>query len=255
MKTLEAVPYVPGASDDRLLDVFLPDAERFPVLVYFHGGGIEAGTRRDLALVPHLVERGVAVVSADYRMYPHAVYPEFIRDAAAAVAWVHNNLGAYGADGRLFVGGSSAGSYLSQMLCFDKKYLVPHGLDPDSFAGFIHDAGQPTVHFNVLRERGIDARRVMVDEAAPLYHVTENPSYPPMLFLVSDHDMPGRFEQIQLMYATLREMGNDMSKIHLRLMENSRHCEYVEKKDARGNSIFGAILYDFIASQTAERNG
>lgn len=50
-----------------------------------------------------------------------------------------------------FHGGSSAGGYISQMLCFDKTWLSKHGIKATDISGFIHDAGQPTCHFNVLR--------------------------------------------------------------------------------------------------------
>ena len=45
------------------------------------------------------------------------------------------------------------------MLCFDKKYLGIHGIKPTDIAGFVHDAGQPTAHFNVLKSRRIDSRQ------------------------------------------------------------------------------------------------
>lgn len=99
------------------------------------------------------------------------------------------------------------------MLCFDKRFLAVHNINSDDIAGFIHDAGQSTTHFNVLRERGMDTRRVIVDEAAPLYHVTHNENYPPMLFIISDDDMTNRFEQTMVMLKTLKHFKNNMSKI------------------------------------------
>ena len=57
------------------------------------------------------------------------------------------------------------------MLCFDERYLKEVGILPTEIAGYIHDAGQPTAHFNVLKELGQDSRRLIVDETAPLYFV------------------------------------------------------------------------------------
>lgn len=87
------------------------------------------------------------------------------------------------------------------MLAFDKNYLASFGLDPDDFDEYNHDAGQPTSHFNVLREKGIDSRRIIVDETAPLYHICENPSYPKMLFIVADNGM--KITEIPKAYAKL----------------------------------------------------
>ena len=247
MKTLRDICYCEEYR--QYLDVYLPDSNRFPVFLYFHGGGLEAGDkaqRFDL-FIEHLVGKGIAVVSANYRMYPDAKYPEFLVDSAKAVAWVFANMKTYGDVTGIYVGGSSAGGYISQMLCFDKKYLAVHGIDPMDITGFIHDAGQPTCHFNVLRERGIDTRRVMIDESAPLYHVGADAQYPPMLVIVSDNDMENRYEQTMLLMSTLKHFGHT-DNIKLQIME-STHCAYIRKADASGESIFGKLIADFVTEK------
>ena len=83
---------------------------------------------------------------------------------------------------KILVGGSSAGGYISMMLCFDNKYLKKHGINPSDITGYIHDSGQPTSHFTVLNHSGTDPRRVIVEERAPLYFVGLEKSYSPMLF-------------------------------------------------------------------------
>ena len=65
------------------------------------------------------------------------------------------------------------------MLCFDKRYLQSVGLSNDDIAGYWHDAGQPTSHFNVLKYSGKDSRRVIVDETAPLYFIGLEEKYLP----------------------------------------------------------------------------
>ena len=45
----------------------------------------------------------------------HAKYPDFLTDSAEAVAWAYRNMGQYGAVTGFFVGGSSAGGYISQI--------------------------------------------------------------------------------------------------------------------------------------------
>ncbi len=244
MRNLRDISY--GNDPMQVLDLHLPSTDRFPVLVYFHGGGLESGSRRSTAVMDeYVVRHGIAVAEVEYRMYPTARYPDFVEDAAAAVAWVKNHIAEYGDCTALFVGGSSAGGYLSMMLCFDERYLAAHGMTLYDVAGFIHDAGQPTTHFNVLRERSVDPRRVIVDEAAPLYHIGTAESYPPMLFIVSDNDMAGRYEQTQLTLATLRHFGYDMTRVHYREM-HGEHCAYVGQTDQNGVSIFGKMIVDFM---------
>ena len=244
MKTFEDIYYGNG----QKLDLYLPDANSFDLFVYFHGGGIEKGDKREITvqlISEYLNSKGVAVASCNYRMYPEAHYPDFIRDAAAAVHWLSNHIGEYGKCDRIFVGGSSAGGYLSMMLCFDKRWYAECGDFPVSVAGYVHDAGQPTCHFNVLRERGIDHRRVIVDDSAPLYHIGAEKEYPPMMFIVADNDMKNRFEQIELVRSTLRHFAYDESKIFYHLMQGT-HCGYCKKVDEEGDSLLGKMILELI---------
>lgn len=242
MKTVSDIFYAPGLK----LDLYLPDAPSFPAFLYFHGGGLEKGSKAAAGEFAQLVaDRGIALISADYRMYPQAHYPDFIEDAAAAVKWAWDHLPEYGQCRGLYVGGSSAGGYLSMMLCFDPAYLGRHGLRPENIAGFLHDAGQPTCHFNVLRERGIDTRRVIVDEAAPLYHVGRAEKYPPMLFLVSDHDMQNRLEQTMLMLSTLKHFGFGEETAQCRVLHGT-HCHYFRRAAPDKDSELGLMIVDFV---------
>jgi len=237
-----------SAKHNQFLEIHLPECNSFPVFLYFHGGGLEYGDKSSFVpLFEELTARGIAVVSANYRMYPAAHYPDFVEDAAEAAAWVCRNMNAYGNIEGIYVGGSSAGGYLSMMLCFDSRWLGKHGISPLQISGYVHDAGQPTCHFNVLRERGIDTRRVMIDDSAPLFHVGADEAYPPMLIIVSDHDMRNRFEQTTLLMSTLSHFGHEAPEVQLKVM-NGKHCAYVGQKDESGRSVFGQIIGEFIES-------
>ena len=244
MKSIKDIIY--DEKNNLTLDVNLPEEDEFDVFIYFHGGGLERGTKANGdRFAPDLAQRGIATVSANYRKYPDAHYPDFIVDSANVVAWVVKNIGSYGNAKRIFVGGSSAGGYLSMMLCFDRRYLEAVGVSPDAISGYIHDAGQPTSHFNVLREKGIDSRRIIVDETAPLYFIGLEKEYPPMIFIVSDNDMENRFEQTTLVLSTLKHFGYDMSKVDYKLM-NSTHCAYGNKYDDNGKNELGKLIIEFI---------
>ena len=247
MRSFCDICYGKAGHEMQKLDIHLPEADSFPVFVYFHGGGLIRGDKgRFSELVRYLTENGIAIVSANYRMYPTAAYPDFLKDAAEAVAWVFQNIHTYGSAKGIFVGGSSAGGFLSQMLCFDKSWLAEYGIAPTDVAGFVHDAGQPTCHFNVLKERGIDSRRVIVDESAPLYHVGADSEYPPMLIIVSDDDMENRYEQTILLVSTLKHFGHtDNVQLHV---ARGKHCAYVQAVDEQGDSVFGQLVQGFIGT-------
>ena len=244
MRKISDIAY--GEHELQKIDLYLPDSDSFDLFVYFHGGGFKAGDKaRQSWIYEYLAEHGVAAASVNYRMYPDAKYPDFIEDCAAAVAFAQKEAPKYGSVKKTFVGGSSAGGYASMLLCFDYSWLGAHGIDVESLGGFFHDAGQPTAHFNVLVEKGIDKRRIIVDETAPLYHIQADKNYPPMQFIVSDNDIQNRYEQIMLTISTLKHFGVDEKLIDCKLM-HSTHTAYREWKDENDKSVYGKMICDFI---------
>lgn len=240
-------------SDQCYLDLRIPEGkDEFYCFVYFHGGGLEQGGSLEPFHDP-LMNLGIALVSTQYRMYPNAKYPDYIIDSANAVKWTFDNIGKYGKCKGIFVGGSSAGGYISQMLCFDTHYLRDAGVDPMAIAGYFHDAGQPTTHFHILEaERGIDRRRIVVDEAAPLWHIGTEKEYPRMIFVVSDNDIKNRLEQTNLVISTLRDFGYDMEKVAFRLMHGN-HCAYNKQLYEDGTSPMANLVAEFILDSTKYR--
>ena len=75
MKQLLNVQY--GSLHERqVLDAYIPESEVKGVFIFFHGGGIEKGSK-DIAkhFYQPLVDNGVALVSANYKLYPNANIP------------------------------------------------------------------------------------------------------------------------------------------------------------------------------------
>ena len=230
---------------DLCLDLCLPESQEFDLFVYFHGGGLTRGSRKGVEVFAKtLAKRNIATASVEYRMYPDAKFPDFIVDGADAIRWLKDNISTYGKCNRIFVGGSSAGGYISMMLCFDDRYLNAVGLKPTDVDGYIHDAGQPTSHFNVLAEQGKDSRRIIIDETASMYFVGTAEKYSPMLFIVSDNDIFGRYEQTMLMINTMQHFGHK-DKVFLEVMHGG-HCEYVGKEDENGEGILGNLIVNFV---------
>lgn len=227
------------------LDLYLPKNGEFDLFVYFHGGGLVGGSKNNVEVFAKtLAKNNIATASVEYRMYPNAKFPDFIKDCAYSIRWLKDNIKHYGKCNRIFVGGSSAGGYLSMMLCFDEKYLKEVRMLPTDIAGYIHNAGQPTAHFNVLKEFGIDSRRLIVDQTAPMYYVGLQEKYSPMLFIVSDNDMFARYEQTMLMVKTLEHFGHK-DNVYLQVLHGG-HCEHTYKVDENGEGVFGNIVNDFI---------
>ncbi|WP_137178197.1 alpha/beta hydrolase [Roseomonas sp. AR75] len=118
-----------GAGPRRLLDLTLPRGATAatPLLVFFHGGGWQTGSRADYAFLARaFAAEGIAVALPDYRLWPQARWPDFLADGAAALAWLR------GAPtvprGPLFVMGHSAGGFIAAALALDPRWQVRQAL-------------------------------------------------------------------------------------------------------------------------------
>ncbi|BBX95999.1 alpha/beta hydrolase [Mycobacterium lacus] len=95
-----------------------PRDGRAPVLVQVPGGAWVLGWRRPQAypLMSHLVSRGWVCVSLNYRVSPWHTWPDHIVDVKRALAWVKDNIAAYGGDPNFVaISGGSAGGHLSAL--------------------------------------------------------------------------------------------------------------------------------------------
>ncbi|KAA1248531.1 alpha/beta hydrolase [Mycobacterium simiae] len=96
----------------------LPRDGKAPVLVQVPGGAWVLGWRRPQAypLMSHLVSRGWVCVSLNYRVSPLHTWPAHIVDVKRALAWVKQNIAAYGGDPDFVaISGGSAGGHLSAL--------------------------------------------------------------------------------------------------------------------------------------------
>jgi endoglucanase len=225
------------------LDLFLPVAKTgFPTLVWFHGGALQGGSKDEVSTIRigrSFAQAGLAVALVNYRLSPKAKYPSYIDDAAASVAWVHKNIAQHeGNPKRVFVGGHSAGGYLTFMIGLDRKYLARYGMDPGALAGLIPMSGQTMTHYTVREERGLNKDVIFADEAAPIFHVRKDA--PAMLVLYADHDMPARAQESQYLAAALKGVGH--SRLKEQMIPDRDHGSIAEKTSLPGDPAAAAIL-------------
>ena len=69
------------------------------------------GDKGDVSLKPKvLTERGLILVSTNYRLLPEVTMDELVGDVARSLGWVYRNIARYGGDPeQIIVGGHSAG--------------------------------------------------------------------------------------------------------------------------------------------------
>ena len=229
------------------LDLYLPAGKKdFATLVWFHGGGLTGGTKDDASvadLARSLARSGLAVAAANYRLSPKAKFPAYIEDAAAAFAWVHGNIDAHGGDPqRVFVGGHSAGAYLTLMVGLDSRYLKRHGLETSSIAGLVPLSGQTLTHYTIREERGLPKETLIADEAAPIHYARKDA--PPMLVLFAEHDMPMRVEENRLLVAALKAAGN--TGVTGRLIADRDHGSIADNI-AKPDDPVRAVVVEFVS--------
>jgi len=114
---------LPGPAGDIPYRLYAPanaTAEPLPGFVFFHGGGMVAGSieTHDRVCAALAQTTGCRLISVDYRLAPEHKFPAAIEDAIAATKWVSEQAASLGIDvTKLVIGGDSAGATLSAVVC------------------------------------------------------------------------------------------------------------------------------------------
>lgn len=210
------------------LDIYYPEnVDKFATLVWFHGGGLEGGSK---TLRDEFRNRGFAVVDVNYRLFPKAKCPAYIDDAALAVAWVFNHIEEYGGTpDQIYIGGHSAGGYLTLMVALAKNYLGQYGVDADRIVKAYPVSGQTTTHYAIRAERGISRDLPVIDSLAPSNNVRKEGA--PVMMITGDREleMMARYEENAHLYALLRHFGHQTQLYEL------QGCDHV--------SVLGPACY------------
>jgi len=133
VETYEGVTYADRDAGAMNLDLFVPETDAPPLVVYVHGGGWAYATRKNAPdLERYAAEWGVAFASVSYRLAPipddspfdpapdnptpRGVFPAQILDVKAAIRWLRANAEEYGFDAEdVAVWGASAGGHLAAL--------------------------------------------------------------------------------------------------------------------------------------------
>ncbi len=233
------------------LDMYLPNCKNYDTIVYFHGGGIESGSKSQKEFVEmarDFVKAGYGFVSVDYRMYQTAKYPEYLIDSANSVKFVLDNIKNYGGSGKVFVSGQSAGAYMSLMLLTDNEFFDNAKVDRSLIKGYLIDSAQTTTHFNILKyEYKINSLYQRIDERSPIYHLKENGNYPPILIIYYEKDMANRREQNELFISALKNLNYD-AIVDKKILSGT-HCTGSTYKNANGKYDFVETALEFLKNR------
>jgi acetyl esterase/lipase len=170
-----------------------------------------------------LAARGALTVLPDYRLYPEVRFPDFLRDAAAAVARAQQEAPAYGADPRRTVlGGHSAGAYIAAMLALQPSYLREAGVDPASIVGFFGLSGPYAIDPDTGALRDIFNAVARPEEFQAVLQASAGA--PPALLVHGTGDSVVYASHTEKLAAALREKG-DM--VEVRIEKKRTHADTV----------------------------
>ncbi|HXC60857.1 MAG TPA: alpha/beta hydrolase [Steroidobacteraceae bacterium] len=195
-----------------------------PLVVFWYGGSWQSGRKSDYAFVgAALASRGTVVAVPDYRLYPEVRFPEFLRDAAEAVARAQQEAVKLGADPKHTVlGGHSAGAYIAAMLALEPRYLRDAGVDPGTIRGFFALSGPHALDPDTAVLKEIFNSRATPEQFQPLARV--HPGAPPALLVHGGSDDLVRPDHSERLAAALRANG---VPVELRIESHRGHVDTV----------------------------
>jgi acetyl esterase/lipase len=194
---------------DLKLDVYRPRSRPSgcPVLFEIHGGGWILGSKNEqgIPMMLRMAAQGWVCVSADYRLSPHATFPDHVVDLKKALAWIRTHVAEYGGDPEfVVVAGQSAGGHLASLVALtaNRAEYQPgfEGVDT-SVAGCVSFYGVydftdrhllwPNPELARLLEQkvmkaSIDEDREAYEKASPMSWV--GPDAPPFFVIHGDRD-------------------------------------------------------------------
>jgi acetyl esterase/lipase len=235
-------------SHGQTLDVWRAEttvnADRRPVLIFWHGGGWVKGARQDYAFAGRAFARqGFVVVIPDYRKVPDVRFPAFVEDGAEAVAWVRDNIARYGGDPeRIAFSGHSAGAHTAVLLALDARWLKAADVDPGIVKAVVGLSG-PYDFYPFTTKRSIDAMSHYPDFKLTQPIEQARADAPPMLLVTSTKDETVRPRNAINLSRRLKALGAPAELINYRGLD---HEEVVMALSVPFRSK-GPVLADSVA--------
>ncbi len=162
--------------------------DTYPMVVFVHGGSWESGSKDEYAFVGQsLAQAGYVTAVINYRKAPEHVYPDYVKDAAQAVAWSINNASSIHVDPkRVAVIGHSAGAFNTVAAVSNEDFLTPYGIKPNDIAAVIGIAGPYSYDFRKFASATAFSVDDTPDKVMPDRQIKG--TQPPYLLLTAEND-------------------------------------------------------------------
>lgn len=259
------IVYDDGAPLDCTLDVYrVPQKGSYPVLLYVHGGGFEAGDKEYRRLIARWgAANGLFVANVNYGLCPKFRCPEPHRQLVSALNWLGNNAAKYNLDlSRIMISGDSAGAYYALcLICLsiDKNLQRELGVHTDlrfgaaAFVCGVYDVVAllkncpiPNIARLIFKDiTGIEPSELDGYEWKNLCRITDyiNADFPPCFITHSKNDIFCR-GQTEILEEALKKNGVHYEQYCAKKFADN-HCFSINgnSKAARENN---KLLADFI---------
>jgi len=126
---------IPGPAGDLNVVVVTPKVQKkseiFPLIMYYHGGGMTTGRPEDGLMIRMHKEANAVVVGVEYSLAPENPYPAGVLDCYSALKYFVENAKEYRIDpNRVIVAGLSAGGLMTTVV----TAIATHGFPDDPTA-------------------------------------------------------------------------------------------------------------------------
>jgi len=199
-----------------MLDLYLPSAENFPVVVYVHGGAWVDGDKNLYANIGNtLADAGYGVAIINYRLSPEFSHPAHTQDGALAVAWLVGHIAEYGGDpNTIYLTGHSAGGHMMSLLTLDSQYFEAVNVPLDVIAGVISYSGLYWIDDWIMSNASNafsrdESQRQAVSPINLIEDAIEERELPPILMIASENDYPELLIEQADMGAMFDKFGAD----------------------------------------------
>jgi acetyl esterase/lipase len=228
------IEYARAGDQILKLDLYVPTAERAPLLVWLHGGRWEVGSKDRMPLTA-LVDRGYAVASLDFRPASTARFPGQVHDIKAALRFLRSQSARYGYDAaRIGILGESSGGHLAALVGTtnghpDLEGTLGEHLDTSSEVHAIvsyfgaadlmtilaqstpYGVGVRTPALKTLLGSLPEENETLARLASPVFHVDARD--PPLLLLHGDQDPQMPINQSHELEGAYERLGLDAKLI------------------------------------------
>ena len=227
--TYEAVRNIsfvsPAAGPEQALDIYLPKnaATNAPVHVFVHGGAWTKGDKDSLdpEQIRAFTDKGIILVSLNYRLGPEHKFPANVQDITTASLWLRNNIKSYGGDpDHMVLSGFSAGAHLVALFAVgtpaapappsSSLYRAIYSVDTASYNLTQQSTGPLSRFVNKQKQAVFGDKPAVLKSASPSLQIEANRAYS-RLYLYATQERPEAIAHMQTFQNLLEQAGQDVT--------------------------------------------